>query len=64
MSFHPLPDELKWNDYTGSQVEVDLSRWKFKHDRWMSIHLHNKMNAMTQVIIGKHVLIDNICMTV
>ena len=45
MSFCLLPDELKWSDYTGSLVEVDLSRWKFKCVRRMSARLHNKMDA-------------------
>jgi hypothetical protein len=29
MSFHPLPDELEWTNYTRPQVEAYSSRWKF-----------------------------------
>jgi len=45
MSFYPLLDQLEWNDYTGSWVEADLSKWKLRHGQRMSTRLHNKTEA-------------------
>jgi len=45
MSFHPLPDELEWTNYTRPQVEAYSSRWKFGYGQWMLTRLHNEMDA-------------------
>jgi len=76
MSFHTLPDELERIDYIGSRVEADSSRWKIDCSQRMSTYLHNEMDAREGYahyrydicndtgIIEKHVLIDNICITI
>jgi hypothetical protein len=74
MWFHQLLDKLEWSDYSRPLIEVDSSKYKFKCGRWMSSRLHNEIDAREDhayymchlqwlTIIGKHVLINNICMT-
>jgi hypothetical protein len=45
MSFCTLPDELEWSNYTGSRVEANLCRWKFRCGQRMSTRLHNEMDG-------------------